>query len=142
MFFSKTGNSGVKSYALVPIYAYHLADLQPPNRAIVANKDEDQWDVVDNAYQFEFSLWQNSRVEIKKKPSAKKPSGENFVGLYKGINRNTGAFQLANPEDGEDHHQFSAKTGTLLFRKIETDRLGREFIVKNEKRTWRGKNVS
>jgi len=139
--FSITTARGTKNYALVPVYAYHLADAHPPDRAIVANKAEEDWDVVDNTYRFEFSLWQNSRVEINKKSSAKKPDGEYFVGLYKGVNRNTGAFQLANPDDGEEQQQLTAKTGTLLFRKIETDRLGREYIVKNEKRTWRGKTV-
>ena len=140
--FSRTNNRGAKNYYLVPVYAYHLADRNAPMKAIVANKDEDQWDLIDDSFLFEFCLWQNSRVEIKKKATAKKPNGENYVGLYKGVDRATGSFQLANPDDSQLQLQFTAKTGTLLFRKIETDRLGREFIVKNGKRTWRGKTIS
>lgn len=140
--FSKQNKKGVTQYSLVPIYSYHLIDETAPNRAISANKEEAEWELIEPDHKFEFSLWHNSRVEIKKKASAKKPAGEHFVGLYKGVDRATGSFLLANPDDGQEKLQFTAKTGTLLFRKIETDRLGREFIVRNEIRTWRGENIS
>lgn len=140
--FAKTNARGIKAYFLVPIYAYHIIQENPPNRAIVANKDEHEWNQIDDTFTFEFSLWPNSRFEIKKKPSTQKPAGEHIIGLYIGINRNTGAFMFADPNDKQTHAQLTAKTGTLLFRKIETDRLGREFIVKSEKRNWRGKTVS
>lgn len=139
--FSKTNPKGIKNYYLVPIYSYHLSQEHPPNRAIVANKEEEEWDEIDDDFAFEFSLWTNSRVEIKKAPTKKKPHGEQFIGLFKGTDRATGSFQLANPDDIKEQLQFTAKTGTLLFRKIQTDRLGREYIVKNEKRTWRGKTL-
>ena len=139
--FSLTAKNGSKKYFLVPIYSYHLSQDDPPNKAIVANKQEDDWDVITEDHQFEFSLWKNSRIEIKKKPSTKKPNGEHILGLYKGINRNTGALEISDPDDSQHSFRASVKTGTLLFRKLETDRLGREFIVKQETRTWRGKNV-
>ena len=139
--FSKTKANGDKNYFLIPIYSYHLSNHNPPIRAIVASKDEEDWDVISSDHLFEFSLFKNSRVEIKKTATKKKPVGEHFVGLYKGTDRATGSFQLGNPDDNQEQHQFTAKTGTLLFRKIQTDRLGREFIVQNEKRTWRGKTL-
>lgn len=140
--FSKRGKRGETSYYLVPVYSYHLIQEIPPSRAIVANKDESEWDLVDGTLGFEFSLWPNSRFEIKKKPSAKKPIGEEVVGLYLGINRNTGAFMFADPDDSQVQGQLTAKTGTLYFRKLAVDRLGRQNQVESEKRTWRGKTVS
>ena len=139
--FSKSNKGGGKNYYLVPVYAYHLINAAPPMRAIIAAKDETEWDKIDEDHRFEFSLWPNSRVELKKKPSSKKPEGEHSEGLYNGINRNTGAFVILNPEDSQDQLQQTAKTGTLLFRKLETDRLGRVFTVKSEKRTWRGQTL-
>lgn len=140
--FSKVNKRGETNYFLVPVYAYHLSNDFPPQNAIVANKDEAEWELIDESHTFEFSLWSNSRFELKKKPSTKKPVGEHVIGLYSGTNRNTGAFMYRNPDDVEYSGQLTAKSGSLLFRKIETDRLGREFIIRKEKRTWRGKNVS
>ena len=139
--FSKTKSEGSKLHFLVPVYAYHLSSDTPPNLAIVASKSEEEWDVMTEEHDFEFSLHRNSRVEIKKSPSGKKPEGEHFIGLYSGVNRSTGAFKLIDPDDGQQQFQFTAKTGCLVFRKVETDRLGREFIVRKERRTWRGKLV-
>lgn len=139
--FSKTKPDGSKGYFLVPVYTYHLSEATPPNRAIVAGKNEVDWELMTSEHSFEFSLHKNSRVEIKKSPSAKKPQGEHFVGLYSGVDRSTGAFKLAAPDNAQDHFQFTAKMGTLVFRKIATDRLGREFIVGAEKRTWRGNSI-
>lgn len=140
--FSRQGKRGESNYYFVPVYSYHLIQELPPSRAIVANKDEDEWNDINEFFEFEFSLWPNSRFEIIKKPSAKKPDGEQVVGLYLGINRNTGAFMFADPDDSQTQGQLTAKTGTLHFRKLEIDRLGREFSIDSEKRTWRGKTVS
>lgn len=140
--FSETNKNGTKSYFLVPVYSYHLTGEKAPNRAISAHKDENEWPEISDTHQFEFSLWKNSRVEIKKKPSSQKPNGEHFIGLYSGINRDTGAFMVANPDNIQEQVQFSVKTGTLRFRRLETDRLGRISVVKKENRTWRGKTVT
>lgn len=140
--FSKAAKRGENSFFLVPVYSYHLKQDLPPSRAIVANKDETEWDPIDDSFEFEFSLWPNSRFEIKKKPSAKKPDGEELVGLYLGINRNTGAFIYADPDDSRIQGQLTAKTGTIYFRKLAIDRLGRESVIDAEKRTWRGRTIS
>ena len=140
--FSQTNKNGAKAYFLVPVYSHHLTNKKAPNRAITAHKDENEWPIISDEHQFEFSLWKNSRVEIKKKPTARKPGGEYFIGLYSGTNRNTGAFMLANPDNSQEQLQFTVKTGTLLFRKLETDRLGRVFAVNKEARTWRGKTIT
>lgn len=139
--FSKPNRKGDKVFYLVPIYSYHLIQRNPPMRAIVAAKDESEWVEMDKSYEFQFSLWPNSRLELKKKPTPKKPEAQHTEGLYSGVDRNTGSFVATAPDDSQNQTQLTAKTGTLLFRKLETDRLGRVFPVKSEKRTWRGKIV-
>lgn len=140
--FSRTDKKGQKNYFLVPVYSHHLIHGEPPSRAIVAYKDEEEWDLIGEDHEFEFSLWPNSRFELAKKPSGKKPEGEQVVGLYSGTDRSTGAFVYADPDDSQTTGRLSVKTGTLLFRKLDIDRLGRETPINSEKRTWRGKTIS
>lgn len=139
--FSKTAKRGEKNFYLVPIYSYHLVQSDPPSRSIVAFKDEEEWDQIDETFDFEFSLWSNSRFLVQKKASTKKPEGENVVALYNGIDRATGAIAYSDPDDSETAGRLSVKTGTTLFQKLDTDRLGRESPIDSEQRTWRGKTV-
>jgi CRISPR-associated endonuclease Csn1 len=134
--FSKKGR-----FYLVPVYKHQLIERHPPNRAIAALKPEEKWDVLDSTFQFEFSLWRNSRFEILFKDD------EAIDGCYSYVNRNTGRITFYPPDNtngekdanGKDiDHGFSTKIGVLSFRKISVDRLGRRFPVKKEKRTWRG----
>jgi len=128
-------------YHLVPVYAHQLTGRMPPMRAIVANKPETAWTLIDESFHFEFSLWKNSRFEIGFK------KGTVIQGCYSSVNRNTGRITYFPPdnqkgETGEDgsiqDYGFSTKVGVASFRKIAVDRLGRAFQVKGEKRTWRG----
>jgi len=140
--FSKTKANGERNFFLVPIYSYHLSMEHPPVRAIVANKDEEEWDAVDGTFRFEFSLWPKSRFEIVKKPTSLKPEGESVIGLYAGIDRNTGAFTFVDPDDSQTQGRLTAKTGATSFRKLDTDRLGRVNLIDSEKRTWRGGTIT
>jgi CRISPR-associated endonuclease Csn1 len=54
--FSKAGK-----YALIPVYSHQLSSTEPPMKFITANKSESEWKTIDEAHQFEFSLWKNSR---------------------------------------------------------------------------------
>jgi CRISPR-associated endonuclease Csn1 len=128
--FSKAGK-----YYLVPIYNYQLASATPPMRAIVAIKDEDDWVIMDESYQFEFSLWKNSRFQF-----VEKKSKSTFIGCYSGVNRSTGLVEFNLPDDFGDKEKrgVSPKSTITNFRKLNVDRLGRVFMVKNEKRVWRG----
>lgn len=139
--FATAAKNGSLAYHLVPVYAHQIANLEAPAKAIVAGKEESKWTDLTESHRFVFSLWRNSRVEIHKQPSAKKPEGERMTGLYSGIDRNTGALMLTDPDDSTIQVRVSVKIGTPLFRKFETDRLGRTYAVKSEKRTWRGKTV-
>jgi CRISPR-associated endonuclease Csn1 len=128
-----------KNYFLVPIYSYHLEDEHPPMRAICADTPEDQWDLIDESYTFEFTLWPNSLFEVQKKGSAKKGEGEYLRGYYRGVNRSTGRIEARSLNDAEEKLDCSVKQGCQFFRKLNIDRLGRITCVKGEKRVWHGK---
>lgn len=128
-------------YHLVPVYAHQLAGRTPPMHAIVAHKPESEWTLVDESFRFEFSLWKNSRFEIRFK------TGRVIEGDYSGVNRSDGGITYNPPDDASTrksgdgrpvNYKFATKTGVVSFRKISVDRLGRAFPVKGEKRTWRG----
>jgi len=128
--FSKKGK-----FYLVPVYNYQLASKTPPMRAIVAAKEEENWTLMDGTFQFEFSLWKNSRfVCVDKKTQ------ERIEGCYCGLDRSTGSMTYNLPDDFGDKqlNRISTKTGLSVFQKVTADRLGRVFPVKHEKRIWHG----
>lgn len=84
--FTKSGK-----FHLVPVYVHHsLAKTidELPNRAIVAFKDEEEWTLIDNTFDFCFSLYPNDfvRVTLKGKPT--------IVGYYNSCHRGTAALNI------------------------------------------------
>lgn len=131
--FRKDDAKGRPRFYLVPVYPHEVETLEaPPARAVDARKEESIWTVVNSSFQFSFSIYGHSYIEITKS------DGEFVQGYFKGLHRSTGAISLA------DHENLSSirsglGTRTLLgLRKFQVDRLGRSFEVKSEVRTWHG----
>lgn len=80
--FSKGGK-----FHAVPVYVADTVKAELPNRAVVAYKPEEEWPVVDECYQFQFSLHPNDWVLVKLK-------GETKEGYFAGLDRATGAISL------------------------------------------------
>lgn len=132
--FSKKGK-----FALIPVYSHQLALETPPMLYIKANKPESEWGAVDETFQFEFSLWKNSRFRVTERPKKAKPDGGVIVGNYVTLDRGTAKMIYNLPDDhGADSMGVSPVT-SLKFEKLYVDRLGRVFPIPKEKRTWRGK---
>jgi CRISPR-associated endonuclease Csn1 len=120
----------------VPIYPHQVADRvnwpTPPNRAIVAYANENDWVAVDESFEFRFSLFANSLIE------AVKSDGEVIFGYFKGVHRGTGALAIAPHEDSRRiRGGIGAKT-LADFRKFSIDRLGARTDITRETRTWHG----
>lgn len=119
-------------YYLVPIYAWQVAKLtEPPMMAIVAHKDEKEWDRVDRTFSFCFSLYPGSYV------IATNRAGEKFEGYYIGTDRNGGQLTLRS----HDGLGKPSRPGTRLlasFEKYHVDRLGRLHRIEKEPRLWHG----
>ena len=142
--YSRPGNTNRKKYFFVPIYSYHLASSNLPVKAITRGRLEKDWLLMTSEYLFEFSLWKNSRFKAL-------VGNEWIDGLFKGINRNTERIAWANPDFSAQNtaatkaelqlKPLSLKTGAKAFDNIFTDRLGRIYVVKSKRPTWRGKMV-
>lgn len=121
-----------RRYYLVPIYAWQVAKLEePPMRAIVAHKDEAEWDRIDHSFSFCFSLFPGSYV------IAANRAGEKFEGYYIGTDRNGGQLTLRS----HDGLGKLSRPGTRLlasFEKYHVDRLGRLHRIEKEPRLWHG----
>jgi CRISPR-associated endonuclease Csn1 len=134
--FAKADRRGTNRYYLVPIYPHQVADQQaypqPPNLAAVAYAVEADWMVIDSEFDFLFSLYSHSLLEVVKS------DGVVVRGYFKGMDRSTGAITISEPENPRAlNRSIGAKT-LARFRKLNVDRLGKVTEVKNEVRTWHG----
>lgn len=124
--FTKSGR-----FHLVPIYVHHRVKGLP-NQAIVAYKDEEDWTLIDDSFQFLFSLYPNdlTRINLKK---------ESHLGYYAGCDRSTGAINLwahdRNLQVGKDGliRGVGIKTA-LTVEKFHVDVLGNFYPAPPELR--------
>ena len=129
--FTKAGK-----FHLVPIYVHHalakkVEDL--PNRAIVQGKDEAEWTLIDETFDFCFSLYPNDFVKVMQKG---KPS---ITGYYSSCHRGTGNLNLW----AHDRSKSTGKDGmvegvgvktALTLEKFNVDILGNIYPVQKEVR--------
>lgn len=106
-------------FHLVPVYVHHRV-TGLPNRAIIAFKDEDEWTLIDDSFDWCFSLHPNDLMQVTQK------NGENILGYYRGCHSGTGALNIAL----HDRFAYGEKTSSLAcFKKdpnkaIPNDKLG------------------
>jgi len=119
----------------VPVYvadAAKEAKAGLPNRAVVQAKPEDEWTVMDESYQFLFSLHPNDWVTVRLK-------GETKEGYFAGLDRATGAISLwlhdRNQSVGKDGQWrgIGIKTAPAV-EKYHVDLLGNLHRVHKEDR--------
>ena len=125
--FSKAGK-----FHLVPVYVHHRVNGLP-NKAIVAFKDEGEWTVIDESFDWKFSLSPNDLVSVTQKG---KPS---IVGYFGSCHRGTAAINIWL----HDRNKQYAKDGSIdgvgvklatSFEKFHVDVLGNVFPVRSEPR--------
>lgn len=134
--FKRKNRRAAWEYFVVPIYPHQIADRAawptPPDRAVQANTPEERWPKIDGGFEFCWSLYPMSFVELIK------PDGEVIEGYLRGVSRNTGAFSVS-PHNTKQMVQNGIGGRKLKsIRKFTVDRLGRRFEVPRETRTWRG----
>lgn len=120
-------------YHLVPVYVHHAVAKELPNRAIVAFKDEDQWTVIDDDFDFLFSLHANDLIRVRQKGKAP------ILGYYASCHRGTGNLNIW----AQDRNQQIAKDGqfegigvktALSLDKFHVDTLGNIYPAPPETR--------
>jgi CRISPR-associated endonuclease Csn1 len=132
--FRKANKKGIWQYFLIPIYPHQIAQMDtPPMQAVAANTPESEWPVMDETYEFYWSLVPMEYLEIETS------KGELFAGYYRGMSRNTGAFTISRHQNLNDCVESIGARTLKMFNKYSVDRLGTLHPVNSEKRTWRGK---
>jgi CRISPR-associated endonuclease Csn1 len=134
--FRAPNKRGAYEYFLVPIYPHQVADHEnykdAPNFAVRGGKDEADWIAMTSEYEFIFSLYQNSFVEIEKS------DGTNIDGYFRGMDRSTAAINVSPHQDSQTLIRSIGVKTLKKFTKISVDRLGGRFAIERETRTWRG----
>jgi CRISPR-associated endonuclease Csn1 len=134
--FAKADKRGKRQYHVVPIYPHQVADRDsyptPPNLAVVAFKAEEEWTRVDGSFTFQFSLYQNSLIEMTK------PDGVVVSGYFKGMDRQGAQIHVASHRSTRELTRGTGSKTLLESRKFAVDRLGTKSVVENEVRTWHG----
>jgi CRISPR-associated endonuclease Csn1 len=120
-------------FHLVPVYVHHTVAKALPNQAIIQGKDEADWTLIDDSFQFCFSLHPNDLVRISQKGK------EQIIGYYSGCDRATGNLTLwahdRNQQVGKDGliRGVGVKTA-LSIEKFNVDILGNRYPAPPEKR--------
>ncbi len=120
-------------FHLVPVYVHHRVAKALPNRAIVQGKDEDEWTLIDDSFEFRFSVYPNDLLRIQQKG---KPMIE---GYYAGCDRATGNLAVwahdRDQQQGKDGliRGIGVKTAVSV-EKFNVDVLGRVYPAKSEVR--------
>jgi CRISPR-associated endonuclease Csn1 len=107
-------------FHLVPVYVHHAVAKELPDRAIVASKDEDDWTLINDNFDFCFSACPNDLLKVTQR------SGETIFGYYRSCHSGTAALSIAL----HDRFAHGEKTTSLAFSKkypgkpIPNDKLG------------------
>ena len=140
--FSKAGK-----YYCVPVYAADVYAGRLPMKAVAAHKRYKDWDVMDETYKFEFALYPNDLIWIKRKSSmnmvkqrdnadSKLPETntmqEGYV-YYKGLDISSAAATVTTHDNCYGTSSMGVKTLQAL-RKCSVDVLGNITFVREEKR--------
>ena len=112
-------------YYLVPIYSWQVAKGILPDRAVVQGKDEEDWTIMDDSFEFKFVLYANDLIKV----TAKK---NEFYGYFAGLNRATGTIDIRvhdlDSTKGKNGIFQSVGVKTALsFQKYQIDELGKEI---------------
>ncbi|NBI12052.1 type II CRISPR RNA-guided endonuclease Cas9 [[Haemophilus] felis] len=112
-------------FFLVPIYTWQVAKGILPNKAVVANKDESEWEEMDEKSIFKFSLFPNDLIKLTTKK-------EVFFGYYAGLNRHTGGINIKvhdmeNTKGKRGVYEGLGVKVAISFEKYQVDELGKNI---------------
>lgn len=117
-------------YYLIPVYSM-CREL--PNRACVAGKSEKDWVLVDDSFEWCFSVRQNELISLKLKKAS-------FFGYFCGFDRATGAISIILHDrfDTKEHKKGEYRgigvKSALSFTKYHVDVLGNYYVAHPEPR--------
>ncbi len=109
-------------FYLVPVYTHHFASGILPNKAVAANKSEDEWFIMDSSYEFVFTLYPYDLIRI-----------DDNIWYYRGTHRKTGNINVSHPNDIKAERGLGPRNAKILQKYIISP-LGEVHPVSKEKR--------
>lgn len=130
--FTKAGK-----FYLVPIYVYQAVSKELPSRAATANTPRESWTLIDDSYQFCFSLYPNDLIRLKNK-------GADYFGYFAGVGITTASLSIKSHDNNQavatgkawqgTWVNLGVKTGIQYFQKFNVDVLGTIYPAPPEQR--------
>lgn len=119
-------------FYLVPIYVRDVIAKSLPDQAIVGGKPQRDWRIMDDSFQFKFSLYPNDLVRLTKKS---REGNRSYFGYFKGPNIANGSITIEAHDGSELYPSLGVAQNVLSFEKFHADILGQHaFPVRREKR--------
>ena len=112
-------------YYAVPVYRYQLLRNEIPKRAALAAKTEKEWPIMDDSYDFKFSIFKNDLIEIKYTNKG------GYFGYYDGFDRSTASIIIESHDSSKRFRGIGIKSNVACFNKYEVDVLGCYHKVKD-----------
>ena len=114
-------------FYLVPIYVYQVVANELPNRAAKANTPREDWTLIDDTFQFCFSLFSNDLIRLKNKTA-------DYFGYFAGVGITTASLSIKSHDSNQaiatgkawqgTWVNLGVKTGIECFKKFNVDVLG------------------
>ena len=101
-------------------------------KRVKAATPESEWPIIDERFEFCFSLHPNCYIEIVK------GNGELIEGYYRSTDRANGTFTVSTHNLRLPLIRGIGARTLHSFRKFQIDRLGRRHEIVRETRTWHG----
>ncbi len=116
-------------YFLVPVYFWQK---ELPNRAVSANKPENEWIMIDSQFEWCFSLVKNDLIRIQLKD-------RDYLGYFNGLDRTTGALSVMAHDRAADQGKNGLFRGIGVRNaqnivKLAVDVLGNVYQIAQESR--------
>lgn len=124
-------------FFLIPIYVNHAVEKELPNRAAKANTPREEWTLIDDNYEFRFSLYPNDLIRLKNKSN-------DYFGYFAGMGITTASISIKSHDTNQGIATGKAwqgtwvnlgvKTGIQCFEKYNVDVLGNAYLAPPEVR--------
>ena len=123
--FVKKNKKGKDEFYMIPIYLSNLGGLLP-DKAIVSGKNEADWVIIDDSFDFKFSIYMDDLIKLTKKDKV-------IYGYFKGTDRCLGQVTVEAHDRSFLVSSIGVKTQDS-FQKYAVDVLGNVIEIKQEKR--------
>ena len=109
-------------YYAVPVYRYQIAKGIIPKKAAVASKKEEDWTIMNETYNFKFSIFKNDLIEIRYK------NKKGYFGYFDGFDRSTASLTIEEHDNSNRNRGIGIKTNVIVFNKYFVDVLGKYYL--------------